>query len=229
MTLSLATADVSRLEVSFKAALFDMDGTLVDSTAIVEEEWRRWANDIGHDPEEVLRMAHGRRTEEVIHAIAPQRPILEELVRFLQLAATVDQHHVTAVPGALNFVLALNPSDWAVVTSAPTPIAEERLRLAGFPQPRLLISANDVQNGKPHPEGFSLAASRLRVAVEDCLAFEDSPAGIQAACAAGVRVIALSTTHAQLGYGELREVRNFNDLTLSAKESSYTIRVNHSI
>ena len=228
MTPSLAAEDLSsKAGLSFKAALFDMDGTLVDSTAIIEEEWRRWARDIGHDPDEVLRMAHGRRTEEVIHAIAPERPVLEELVRFLQLAATVDQRHVTAVPGALEFVRALDPADWAVVTSAPAPIAEERLRLAGFPAPRVLISASDVQNGKPHPEGFLLGAARLGAAVETCLAFEDSPAGIQAACAAGVRVIALSTTHMHLGYGELREIRNFSDLTLFRADSSYIAHVNH--
>jgi sugar-phosphatase len=221
------TPSLAALDLSFKAALFDMDGTLVDSTAIVEEEWRRWAHDIGHDPDEVLRMAHGRRTEEVIHAVAPERPVLEELVRFMQLAATVDQRHVTAVPGALAFVRALDPADWAVVTSAPAPIAQERLRLAGFPAPHILISAGDVQNGKPHPEGFLLGASRLGVAVETCLAFEDSPAGIQAACAAGVRVIGFSTTHTQLGYGELHEVRNFSDLALSRADSSYIVRISY--
>ena len=228
MTPSLAAEDLSsQTGLSFKAVLFDMDGTLVDSTAIIEEEWRRWAKDIGHDPDEVLRMAHGRRTEEVIHAMAPERPVLEELVRFLQLAATVDQRHVTAVAGALEFVLALDPSDWAVVTSAPAPIAEERLRLAGFPAPRVLISASDVQNGKPHPEGFLLGAARLGAVVENCLAFEDSPAGIQAAGAAGIRVIGLSTTHTQLGYGELHEVRNFTDLTLSRSDPSYLVRLKH--
>jgi sugar-phosphatase len=215
------------VDLSFKAALLDMDGTLVDSTAIVEEEWRRWAIDIGHDPEEVLRIAHGRRTEEVIHAIAPQRPVLEELVHFLQLAATVDQRNVTPVPGAIDFVSALDPSHWAVVTSAPRPIAEERLRLAGFPEPRILISADDVQNGKPDPEGFLSAASRLQIPVDDCLAFEDSPPGIRAGCAAGVRVIALATTHTQLGFGELYEVCTFADLTVTRGDSSYTVHINH--
>jgi mannitol-1-/sugar-/sorbitol-6-phosphatase len=209
------------VSLSFKTALFDMDGTLVDSTAIIEEEWRRWANDIGRDPEDVLSIAHGRRTEEVIQTIAPERPILEELVRFLQLAATVDQHHVSAVPGAIDFVSALDAADWAVVTSAPRPIAVERLRLAGFPEPRLLISADEVRNGKPDPEGFLLAATGLKAAVGDCLVFEDSPAGIRAGCAAGVRVIALATTHSQLGYGELYEVRNFADLAVTRENSSY--------
>jgi sugar-phosphatase len=204
-----------------------MDGTLVDSTAIVEEEWRRWALDIRHNPEEVLRIAHGRRTEEVIRMIAPERPLAEELLRFLKLAATVEQSRVSAIAGAVDFVAALDISDWAVVTSAPRRIALERLYLAGFPTPRVLVSADDVEHGKPHPEGFLLAALRVQVAVEDCLAFEDSPAGIQAACSAGVRVIALATTHVSLGCGEFRQIDTFANMAVTRSDSSYIAHINH--
>ncbi|HMF79445.1 MAG TPA: HAD-IA family hydrolase [Bryobacteraceae bacterium] len=209
------------IDLRFRAALFDMDGTLVDSTAIIEEEWTRWALQIGKDPDEVLKIAHGRRTEEVIQAIAPDREIEKELTHFLELAAGVDQNKVRAVEGAVQFVSLLDNAHWAVVTSAPRHIAYQRLHLAGFPEPRVLISADDVRTGKPHPEGFTSAALLLKMDLQDCLAFEDSPPGILAARAAGIRVIALKTTHAQLGFGELYQIATFADLTVIRSGSSY--------
>ena len=205
-----------------------MDGTLVDSTAVVEQEWRSWADSVGLDHESVLRMAHGRRTDEVIRTTAPHLDIETEMPKFLKIAAAVDQTGIRAIAGALNVVSSFSPGTWAVVTSAPRNIALRRLRLSGFPEPPVLISADDVKKGKPDPEGFLSAASRLGIGPNDCLAFEDAPAGITAALAANMRVIGLTTTHMTLGVGELHSIQTFNDIRVIVTNTGYEALVDRS-
>ena len=82
----------------------------------------------------------------------------------------------------------------AIVTSGPTRLAEARLRAAGLPRPEVLVSADSVSRGKPDPEPYLLAAQRLGVAPSRCTVFEDAPAGVRAGHAAGMRVVALTTT-----------------------------------
>jgi sugar-phosphatase len=100
-----------------------------------------------------------------------------------------------------------------VVTSASVPLAKARLEAAGVEPPRTLITAEDVERGKPDPAGYLKAAEALGFAVADCLVFEDAEAGIQAGEAAGADVVVvtaarthpLETTHPTLkDYGEAR-------------------------
>jgi sugar-phosphatase len=102
---------------------------------------------------------------------------------------------IVAVRGALETLQALHPHQWAVVTSAKHDLAEIRLRDAGLPVPELLIGSDDVQRGKPDPEGYLKAAAALGVAPEDCVVVEDTPAGLNAGRAAGMRVLAITTTY----------------------------------
>ncbi len=184
----------------------------MDCTAVIEDEWRRWARASGYDTVEVLKIAHGVPTEEVIRAIAPQRSIEDELRRFAEVTTNVDQSQVKAVTGTLEFVASLEVAHWAVVTSADREPALERLLLAGFPKPRVLVSADEVQKGKPDPEGFLSAALQLAAKPADCLVFEDSAAAIMAANRAGIRVIAVKTLHTPLGSGELLPIETFAEL-----------------
>ena len=78
------------------------------------------------------------------------------------------------------FIGALDPGTWAIVTSAPRALAEVRLRAVNLPIPAVMITGEDVQRGKPDPQGFLLAAQRLGVRIGECLVFEDSPAGVAA-------------------------------------------------
>ena len=95
-------------------------------------------------------------------------------------------------------MLAGLPEDsWAVVTSGSAELAVARLRRAGLPVPFTLVTAGDVQRGKPAPDPYLLGAERLGLPVDNCVAVEDSPAGIQAARAAGLRVIGIASTHAR--------------------------------
>jgi sugar-phosphatase len=182
------------MEFHASAILFDMDGTLVDSTAVVEHTWEEWARANGYDPEYVVHYSHGRPTEETLRAIAPHVDVASEAAMLLA-KEELDPTPILSIPGAVEAVAAAaRYGKWAVVTSATRRIAEARLRMTGLPAPPVLISSGDIQHGKPHPEPFLRAAEQLGVPPAECIVFEDAPAGITAGRAAGMAVIGLSTT-----------------------------------
>jgi len=199
--IKLALTDGQRRHViTCEAILFDMDGTLVDSTVCVEATWRTWAARHNLDIEKLLQVAHGRQNHETIRLVAPHLETPEE-IDFLVRAEEECQDGIVAVPGARDFVHMLPVERWAVVTSAWRRLAEIRLGLAGLPLPAALITADDVKRSKPHPDGYLAAAARLGVEPAECLVFEDAPAGIEAAIAAGMNVVGVKTTfsHKELG------------------------------
>jgi len=177
-----------------KAILFDMDGVLMDSTPSVERVWRTWAAKHGLDPDRIAPLAHGRRSIETIRAVAPELDAEKENVIVEQMEID-DKEGVTALPGAAELLAHLPPDRFAIVTSATRPLAVARLGYAGIPVPRHMITADDVIHGKPSPEPFLKGATVLGFAPEDCLVFEDSPAGIASARSAGMKAIALQTTY----------------------------------
>ena len=180
-----------------EAVLFDMDGTLVDSTAVVERHWARWAARRGVDLAAVLAISHGRPTLDTLSLIAPQWATAEEAAG-LDTAEGEDSEGLAAVPGARELAAALPPARWAVVTSAGRTLARSRLAAAGLPLPAVLVTADDVSPGKPSPDGYLEAGRRLSVRPERCLVFEDAPVGVQAGVAAGATVVGLTTTFAVL-------------------------------
>jgi mannitol-1-/sugar-/sorbitol-6-phosphatase len=175
------------------AILFDLDGVLMDSRVAVERAWERWATGHGIDPIAVLAQAHGRRTIDTIRAIAPLLDIEAE-ARLLQVAESVDFDGVTTLPGAAELLEALPAGSWTVVTSGTRALATGRLAHGGLPIPERLITAEDVERGKPDPQPYLAGAAALGIDSADCLVIEDAPAGIEAGKAAGMTVIALVTT-----------------------------------
>jgi mannitol-1-/sugar-/sorbitol-6-phosphatase len=175
------------------AVLFDLDGVLVDSTALVEQQWRRWALGRGLEPEPFLRVCHGRRAVETIRLAAPELDAEAEVRAFVP--SDEDTEPIRLLDGAFRLLGALPDGAWAVATSGPRVVAADRLRQVGLPTPAVLVCAEDVTYGKPSPEAYALAASRLGVPAAECLVFEDAPAGIDAARAAGMTVVGLTTTH----------------------------------
>lgn len=185
---------LSTREVDCLALLFDLDGVLVDSTPSIERVWTKWARDRGLDAKAVIRAAHGRPTSETIALVGPDLDAQTEID--ILAAAELDELDGTAaVQGAAELVGCLPIDRWAIVTSGANSIAEARLRWVGLPIPRVLITADIVRRGKPHPDGYLMAASRLGVRPDDCIVLEDSPPGVQAAQAARIRSIAVLTTH----------------------------------
>jgi mannitol-1-/sugar-/sorbitol-6-phosphatase len=183
------------------AILFDLDGVLIDSTRSVDRQWRVWAHEQGIDEEKVIAIAHGVRAIEVIRAVAPHLDPEAESRR-LEAREANDKIDVAVMTGAADLLGAIPDGSWGVVTSGTRPLASARLRLGGLPVPKILVTAEDVANGKPHPEPYLRAAKLLGVKAEECLVIEDAPAGIRSARAGGMKVVALASTYPASKLGE---------------------------
>jgi sugar-phosphatase len=180
--------------------LFDLDGTLVDSTASVRRNWARVAAMIGRPGQDLVGDRHGVPGHQVLRVVAPE--LSEQRVRELNQALVEgeisDTADVVATAGAAALLSSIPPGRWAIVTSAPRRLALARLGAAGLPTPAVLVTADDVRVGKPDPAPFRLAVRRLGSVAERCLVIEDAPAGISAARAAGCPVLGVRTTFARL-------------------------------
>ncbi|MEU0373918.1 HAD-IA family hydrolase [Streptomyces sp. NPDC006283] len=174
-----------------RALLLDMDGTIVNSDAVVERVWRTWAVEHGLDADEALKVVHGRQGYATMAALLPDRPMEQNHAdnRVLLAQETADTEGVVPVAGAPAFMAAVAGLPHALVTSADLPLATARMNAAGLPMPQVRVTAECVGASKPDPEGFLKGAAELGFAPEECVAFEDSEAGITAARAAGMRVV----------------------------------------
>jgi sugar-phosphatase len=176
-----------------RAVLLDMDGTLVDSDAVVARIWRRWADRHGLDGDEVMKVVHGRQGHASMALLLPDRPEEQNIAENARMLAeeTADMDGVVPVPGAPQFLASLRGLPHALVTSADVDLSTARMAAAGLPLPDVRITAESVGASKPDPEGFLKGAAELGVAPADCVVFEDSGAGIAAGRAAGMRVIGI--------------------------------------
>jgi sugar-phosphatase len=199
-------------EIRSRAILFDMDGTLVDSTACVEFMWRTWGQHHGIALADILAISHGRLTRDTIRQIAPHLDADAEAAA-LDNAAVTRGDGIVALRGARELLATLQPNEWAVVTSAPRALAEARLRFAGLPIPACLIGNEDVRAGKPDPDGYLKAAAQLGLQPADCTVIEDTPAGILAARAAGMHVLAIGTTFPESELLGAAWVQDFTNVT----------------
>jgi mannitol-1-/sugar-/sorbitol-6-phosphatase len=195
--------------------LFDMDGTLVDSTEVVERHWARWASRHQIDVSEILAVSHGRPTIETLRIVAPHLATEDQAAR-IDADEARDSHGVRAVRGALELVASLPAERWAVVTSANRALAVTRLTAAGFPIPDVLVTVEDVARGKPNPASYLHAARQLLAAADRSVVVEDTPVGVEAGLAAGATVIGVTTTYSTLDHchycvADLRAIRGVHD------------------
>jgi sugar-phosphatase len=179
----------------FSAFLFDMDGTLLNSIVAAERVWTQWAERHGLDVKTFLPTIHGVRCIDTIRNLNLPGVDAEREAAAVSQAEIDDVEGVVEVADAARLLASLPPERWAIVTSAPRALAEARLKAAGLALPVNIVTSEDVTQGKPAPDCFLLAAKRLGVDPKDCLVFEDAPAGIAAAQAAGASVMVITSTH----------------------------------
>ena len=179
--------------------IFDLDGVLVESAGVVEASWGRWAGERDVDWKALRPVLHGRPGRELVSEFAPHLDADHE-VATITAYEIAEERSLRAIPGARETIEAA--PRWAIATSGGRELALGRLRAVGHPIPDVLVSADDITRGKPDPEPYLKAAAALGVDPGVCLVIEDAPAGITAAKAAGMRVVALTTSH---GADELAE------------------------
>ena len=171
-----------------------MDGTLVDSHDAVESAWTAWARDNGLDPAVVLAVCHGPDAATTVRRFRPGISE-EELARHVAIQLdreTTDTGGVRAAVGAHELIGWLDSRGvaWGVVTNADARLARARLGAAGI-EPPLCVTFDDVEHGKPHPDGYLLGSRRLGAEPWQVAAVEDSASGLAAARAAGTVVVAV--------------------------------------
>ena len=197
--------DLSRVQ----AVLLDMDGTLVDSDAAVERSWRAWAAEYPVDPGRGPLIAHGLPALANVRRLRPDLSEAEAAAsaRYQLELEYVDVADIAAAPGAHELLGELDRLGlpWAVVTSADPPLARTRLAAAGI-RPALLVTIDDVQAGKPDPEGYLLAARKLGADPRRCLVVEDAEAGVAAGRAAGAVVAGLRGVDADIQITDLHQL-----------------------
>ncbi|KQN55099.1 sugar phosphatase [Erwinia sp. E602] len=179
-----------------KGFLFDLDGTLVDSLAVVEQSWIIWGERHGIAADEILAFIHGKQAITSLRHFMPgasEEAIRAEFLWLEQLEAT-ETEGIVALPGALALLATLDELaiPWAIVTSGSVPVASARHRVAGLPQPHAFVTAERVTRGKPEPDAYLLGAQLLELEPEQCVVVEDAAAGILSGLAAGCHVIAVN-------------------------------------
>lgn len=179
-------------EEEFEAVLFDMDGTLIDSTPAVLRSWTTWAAEHGLTADD-LAGHHGVPSAGVVRAVLPVERHEAAINRITELELA-DVDDIVVLPGAAEALADLSEVKNAIATSCTVPLAAARIRAAGLVAPSVLITVDDVARGKPAPDPYLAAARRLRAEPARCLVVEDAPKGLESARAAGCFTLAVVTT-----------------------------------
>jgi sugar-phosphatase len=212
------------LTLNCQAILFDLDGTLVESTFFIERLWQDWGIQHGVSAHRMAAVMHGRPAVEIINIVAPHLSAEEEIYA-LETDEISRMDGMKTYTGAKELLMSLPAKRWAIVTSGSLRVAGARLKYAKLPVPDVFITADDIKAGKPAPDAYLLAAKRLKVKPADCVVIEDAPAGIQAGKAAGMRVIAVTSSHSkeELSHADI-VIRQLTDIKAQSTGSEIQIQ-----
>ncbi|WP_144760811.1 HAD-IA family hydrolase [Curtobacterium sp. 9128] len=215
------------IDIVASGVLFDMDGTLVDSTSVVEGAWGRFGAQHDLAPSTILAFSHGRQTIDTVQHFLPDLDPAEQ--RRLADALVADEventHGIIEIPGAAAFVRRLTAAGVpvALVTSAPRDLALNRMRAAGVDVPTVVVTSEDVEHGKPHPDGYVRGAALLGLRADECVAFEDAPAGLQSAVASGATTVVVGELDHDVTVG-LARVRGYDGIEVTAEPPVFRLR-----
>lgn len=212
--------------IGFDALLIDMDGTLVDSSAVVIDTWTKFSERHGLDARQVLGQVRGVRIADMTrHFLGDTEEARLECERITR-TYTEATHGIHATPGA-GALLKTFPSDiWALVTSASRELATRRMEIAGLPLPDVMICAENVSQGKPDPTCYKLAAERLDAPAASCIVIEDSDAGIRAGLAAGAAAVVDVGGKLGLHAPQLIHVKSLAELVLETSGHDRQLKIN---
>ncbi|KAH8727549.1 HAD-like domain-containing protein [Phaeosphaeriaceae sp. PMI808] len=199
MTVPKQTFSAPTQTIQCHGLLFDMDGTIIDSTDAIIKYWTRTGREIGVDPEEILATSHGRRSIDVLRIYEPKLANWEYIKHAEGLVPKEFGQDAVEIPGSRAMLDKLEEQavPWCIVTSGTRPLVTGWLDVMKLAHPKTMVTAEDVNNGKPDPACYQLGAKLLALQQPSpsIVVFEDAPAGIRSGKAAGFTVVALFTTH----------------------------------
>jgi len=211
----------------YQGFLFDLDGTLVDSLAVVETAWTQWGERHGIAREDILAFIHGKQAITSLRHFLPHADdsTLREEFLWLEHLESTTLDGIIALPGARELLTFLTDQaiPWAIVTSGSLPVASARYQVLGLPQPKVFITAEQVEKGKPHPDPYLLGAERLNLRPERCVVVEDAPAGIESGLAAGCAVVAVNAAQDTAHLRPTLRLNNLADIVISLEPQGFTL------
>lgn len=214
------------MAITCKGFLFDLDGTLVDSLPVVERCWAMFGERVGVSAKEINDYIHGKPAIESIRHFMPTASEQEitDTFKWLENLESTQVEGLAPLPGAIALIERLNSLDipWAIVTSGTVPIASTRQSVTGIPEPKHWVTAESITRGKPNPEPYLLGAKKLGLSPQECVVFEDAPAGIYSGLDAGCQVVAV---HAPLSLPRRNEI----DLIIDSLKDIEIFKENESV
>jgi len=202
------------VQINVESVLFDMDGTLINSSPAVVKAWELFAQTYPLDLDDILHSAHGMRTVDVLKKwckITDPATLEKEVIRFEsrilesaeEMAQKTGKSGIEVLPGVKKLLDDLSEErekrggeeKWAICTSSTYFYAGKAIPIAGLTTPNIFVTADSVTRGKPFPDPYLLGAEGCNASPFESLVVEDAPTGIRAGKAAGCRVLATCTSH----------------------------------